>query len=133
MNNLGQAEDRESCEKSQLVHLCGVGGGETREPVRHLGHPQEVSELDYLIILFHLSEDVCERCRACLRNRGDKRHEVRTPQVASPNPRQQTVPIGEKWVLRSHRDCATRTRPDFIEDRKSTRLNSSHLGISYAV
>src|SRR5262245_64667596 len=29
--------------------------------------------------------------------------------------------------------CSTRTRSRDAEDRKSTRLNSSHLGISYAV
>src|SRR5262245_3282866 len=33
----------------------------------------------------------------------------------------------------SHRRCAARTTSEGVLDRKSTRLNSSHLGISYAV
>src|SRR5690348_18162526 len=37
----------------------------------------------------------------------------------------------EQWV--DHARCRTRIRQAFVADRKSTRLNSSHPSISYAV
>src|SRR5436853_4834367 len=41
----------------------------------------------------------------------------------------QAAPVDE----REHQAIAEAEHPDDAEDRKSTRLNSSHLGISYAV
>src|SRR5262245_62775506 len=43
--------------------------------------------------------------------------------------------ISERETISPSTDRATRVFPQFAlrEDRKSTRLNSSHLGISYAV
>src|ERR1039458_301915 len=40
--------------------------------------------------------------------------------------------IGEETVFFRHEKTFVR-RPGLFQDRKSTRLNSSHLGISYAV
>src|SRR5947199_5406803 len=39
-------------------------------------------------------------------------------------------PLGRQ---RGHRACDRAARTERVRDRKSTRLNSSHLGISYAV
>src|SRR5262245_65047075 len=43
--------------------------------------------------------------------------------------------VGERWSLLIVRDLLTGPKryTDLAQDRKSTRLNSSHLGISYAV
>src|SRR5437667_6576325 len=40
------------------------------------------------------------------------------------------VALGQRPVLRR---CRRRCPPGLVEDRKSTRLNSSHITISYAV
>src|SRR3712207_8340209 len=40
--------------------------------------------------------------------------------------------VGER-VTRSHFACTRRVPSELLEDRKSTRLNSSHANISYAV
>src|SRR5262245_65094366 len=40
---------------------------------------------------------------------------------------------GAQFRLKDHRQQNDGAGPKVLEDRKSTRLNSSHLGISYAV
>src|SRR5262245_66140571 len=69
------------------------------------------------------------------------------PEVAGSDPtliQTMAVEAGDEWVINGHKwftsgahgaDFAiviARTDPDASIDRKSTRLNSSHLGISYA-
>src|SRR5258707_2787777 len=44
-----------------------------------------------------------------------------------------TMPHSASWCARSHRCTSTSDAPACAVDRKSTRLNSSHANISYAV
>src|ERR1035438_10775526 len=50
------------------------------------------------------------------------------PNIQPPN-----IPVGLPWQLPERRSSPWRKKRALPPDRKSTRLNSSHLGISYAV
>src|SRR5262245_56914191 len=66
--------------------------------------------------------------------RADRRHPPRTPPLDAPAPGRGAARRHREGLRRRHRRLRhLRRAPADDRDRKSTRLNSSHLGISYAV
>src|SRR5438874_8736976 len=59
---------------------------------------------------------------------GQRRHQLAGRRLRSGDPRRLSLRL--QLLRRGHRPGA---RADVLEDRKSTRLNSSHVEISYAV
>src|SRR5437899_6754013 len=99
----------------QLPHLMAT----TLAPV----DSREVVRCDHcLLVQFRTSNDLCRRCHASL--------DEEEPEIVAVAPAPQMMPSNGHG--RGHLNLAASIRSLRL-DRKSTRLNSSHLGISYAV
>src|SRR5205814_5731575 len=78
----------------------------------------------------------CGKVSRALKREGIAFDQVAVPQRRSRRPEvealtgQKRVPV---LVIDGEAICDSRRIVEYLEDRKSTRLNSSHLGISYAV
>src|SRR5437899_4399115 len=73
------------------------------------------------------SRNVTRNVPAAGRSRGDQTQSSNSPPAKAPASR----PAPNRHQIKA--TPSSRKKPAICQDRKSTRLNSSHLGISYAV
>src|SRR5262245_49426488 len=113
------------------VFVGEVSGIDIAKPLS----PDEVSAIEagmdrFAVLVFHDQKITDEQQMAFSQNFGNL-EDARGGNITKPEDKR--LQVGMNDVSNLGRDGQPLSRESRVRDRKSTRLNSSHLGISYAV